>query len=274
MCLFIEHFRCFPIIAASEADLSKIRAFTISTCFCKIAAGCGDYWKSAMNELLPSAEADGLSQTRSSLLGRLHQWDDRQAWNEFFETYWRFIFRSSIKAGLTEDEAQEVVQETMITVAKKLRAADYEYRPQQATFRTWLSQIVRYMVLRVRRGRKVRSERISEIEPALGDAATEWSAMEQIPDPADPQKAEEDREWNQNFMDVAAERVKRQVNPKHYQIFACRVIEGRGVTETARDMGVSLAQVYLVTHRMGKLLRDEYERLKKGDPVLPPAGPR
>jgi RNA polymerase sigma-70 factor (ECF subfamily) len=50
--------------------------------------------------------------TRYSLLSRLQKWDDQESWKDFFDIYWRFIYSVAVKSGLTEDEAQDVVQET------------------------------------------------------------------------------------------------------------------------------------------------------------------
>jgi RNA polymerase sigma-70 factor (ECF subfamily) len=58
--------------------------------------------------------------TRQSLLARLKDWGDQESWREFFDTYWRLIHATARRAGLTEIEAQEVVQEVMIAVAKKM----------------------------------------------------------------------------------------------------------------------------------------------------------
>ncbi len=49
--------------------------------------------------------------TRDSLLSRLKDWNDRDSWKEFFETYWKLIYRTALQAGLNEAEAQDVVQE-------------------------------------------------------------------------------------------------------------------------------------------------------------------
>lgn len=223
-----------------------------------------------MSQLLPSQEPDGLSQTRSSLIGRLRHWDDSQAWSEFFETYWRYIYRCALKERLSEDEAQGVVQDAMIIVAKKVQSGDYGQERKVATFKTWLSRIVHYLVLRVYRRRHEHSRRIAQIEPSEEDGL-DLGGLEQIPDSTNPHEAEWDREWLQNFVDVAAERVKRKVKPAHYQIFACRVIQQRGAAETATELGVNIAQVYLVTHRITKMLREEFERLRKDRPVLPEA---
>ncbi len=59
--------------------------------------------------------------TRPSLLRRLKDTEDHQSWQEFHDLYAKLIFRFAIKAGLNEDEAQEVVQDTMIGAAKNLR---------------------------------------------------------------------------------------------------------------------------------------------------------
>lgn len=60
--------------------------------------------------------ADEFIPTRQSLLSRLKDWDDKASWRDFFNTYWKLIYSVSLKAGLRDEDAQEVVQETMISV--------------------------------------------------------------------------------------------------------------------------------------------------------------
>ena len=64
--------------------------------------------------------------TRRSLLGRLKNWDDLASWQEFFDTYARLIHRVAVKAGLNDAEAQDVVQETIIIVARKIPGFKYD----------------------------------------------------------------------------------------------------------------------------------------------------
>ena len=54
--------------------------------------------------------ADELIPTRWSLICRLKDWNDQVGWREFFDTYWKLIYSVAIKAGLTDAEAQDVVQ--------------------------------------------------------------------------------------------------------------------------------------------------------------------
>ena len=79
--------------------------------------------------------------TRESLLSRLRDWGDNRSWREFFDTYWHLIYGLAVKCGLTEAEAQDVVQETMISVAKQMPA--FKYDPGLGSFKGWLLQITR-----------------------------------------------------------------------------------------------------------------------------------
>ena len=74
--------------------------------------------------------------TRTSLLHRLKDCDDQTSWQKFYELYRDLIYRFALKAGLTETEAEEAVQETVIAVARNL--ADFKYDPAVCSFKTWL----------------------------------------------------------------------------------------------------------------------------------------
>ncbi len=67
--------------------------------------------------------------TRQSLLSRLKDWDDRESWKDFFNTYWKLIYGVAIKSGLSDAEAQDVVQEAVISVAKKMQGKQRSCRP-------------------------------------------------------------------------------------------------------------------------------------------------
>ena len=59
--------------------------------------------------------------TRGSLLDRLRDWEDQAGWRDFFDTYWKFIYGAAVRSGLSDHEAEEVVQETVVSVAKRCR---------------------------------------------------------------------------------------------------------------------------------------------------------
>src|SRR6266487_4462150 len=80
--------------------------------------------------------------TRRSLIERLADWGDQVRWQEFFATYWRLIYSAARQSGLTDAEAQEVVQETVITVARNIDKLKYD--PAIGSFKGWLLQITRW----------------------------------------------------------------------------------------------------------------------------------
>ena len=82
--------------------------------------------------------------TRYSQLARLKDWGDQTSWQEFFDTYWRLIYNVAVKAGLTDIEAQEVVQETVIAVAKKI--GEFKADPAHGSFGAWLMQMTRWRI--------------------------------------------------------------------------------------------------------------------------------
>ncbi len=193
--------------------------------------------------------------TRRSLILRLQDWQDQRSWDEFYRTYWRLIYAVAIKAGLREEEAWDVVQETILGIAKQSKKQMYD--PQQGSFKHWLWNMTRWRINDQFRNRK------KDTAMALGgDEATEVNPMEGIPDTSGSFEALWDEEWKNNLMKAALERVKMLVSPKQYQIFHCNVILGMSPTEIKKKLNVSAAQVYLAKHRIGAVLKRELEYLR------------
>ena len=62
-----------------------------------------------------SQNSDGWLPTRRSMLDRLKNWEDHDSWREFFDRYWRPICGVALRYGLTDSEAEEVVQEAVLS---------------------------------------------------------------------------------------------------------------------------------------------------------------
>jgi RNA polymerase sigma factor (sigma-70 family) len=197
--------------------------------------------------------------TRRSLITRLKNWDDHEGWRQFFQTYWKLIYSVAIKSGLTDSEAEDVVQETVVTVARTM--AGYRYEPGKCRFKTWLMRIARMRIVDQFRKREpgFTAHRRSRHSPPT-DTATE----ERVPDPAPFAETLWDEEWRKNLIDAAMDRVKRRVKPEHYQIFYLGVVKELGARHVARTLGVGTAQVYLVKHRVAAQVKREIQRLEKG----------
>src|SRR5262245_47494014 len=79
--------------------------------------------------------------TRRSLLSRLKRFDDAAGWQQFFDTYGKLIYGVARKAGLTDAEAEDALQDTVIAVSKSIGA--FHYDPGKCSFKTWLMALAR-----------------------------------------------------------------------------------------------------------------------------------
>ena len=207
-------------------------------------------------------------ETRPSLLKRLKSGDDSQGWEEFYRTYGGLIRFFAEKAGLTADEAEEVVQETAIGVARRL--PEFTYDPKVCRFKTWLLNLTRWRIQDQLRKRQ-KAGRLSQasnavnqsIQPADETATT--ATIERVPDPAVPEfGAEWDAAWEKNLLGRAMEMVRGQIPERQFQIFDLNVAKGWPAADVAQTLGISVARVYLTKHRVSDLVKKEVRRLERG----------
>jgi len=195
--------------------------------------------------------------TRRSLLSRLKDWDDQASWRDFFETYWRLIYNVAVKAGLSDAEAQDVVQETVLSVAKKMK--DFHYDPALGSFKGWLLTLTRW---RIADQFQQRQRRLAAPARTATDA-DRTATIERAPDPgASVLDALWEAEWRRNLTDAALQRIKKKVSPRQYQIFDCYVVKQWPARKVTRALGTSYTQVYLAKHRISRLLKTEIQQLE------------
>lgn len=213
--------------------------------------------------------SDGFERTRKSLIERLDDWEDQGAWDEFYRTYWRLIHRVSMKAGLPNDEAFDVVQETVLTIAKQWKKGK-TYDDEKGSFKNWLLNVARW---RIADQFRKRGKNPAAIAAASGFRQSEndesggrsTATIERFADPKDGLGKIWDEEWSENLTRVARERVKEKVSPKQFQIFDCYVIKEWAVAKVREELGVSMAQVYLAKHRVGALMKKEIGILRENE---------
>jgi RNA polymerase sigma-70 factor (ECF subfamily) len=201
---------------------------------------------------------DELIPTRATLIQRLKNWQDQSSWQDFFDTYWKLIYGVAIKGGLTPAEAQDVVQETMIAVARHMPS--FKYDPALGSFKTWLLNMTRWRI----------TDQLRKREPYFGyhssrqDTATGTRMMDKVVDPMGRDlDALWDTEWEKNLYEAALARVKRRLDPQKFQIFDLYVNKAWTPQKVAATFGISVDQVYLAKHRTSELIKAEVERLQE-----------
>ena len=206
---------------------------------------------------------DALLNTRRSLVERLGNLDDQASWRTFFESYGGLLYRVARAAGLSDTEAQEAVQETVITVARNIGGLHYD--PAAGSFKGWLLQTARWRIADQFR-RRERQGRLEASPPPLdGDGTPRTAFLDRLADPAGfDLETVWDGEWRASLLTAALDRVRRQVDPRQFQIFDCYVTRGWPAARVARELGVNIAQVYLGKHRVGTLLKKAVADLERG----------
>lgn len=202
-------------------------------------------------------ETDDFIPTRESLLGRLKDWKDEESWRVFFDTYWRLIYNAAIRAGLTESEAEDVVQETVLSVFKSMPR--FQYDAEKGSFKNWLMRLTGWRItdqLRKRGPTGCQSGRETE-------GADDTPIIERVADPVGLKlEALWDEEWERNLMQAAVASVRRRVDPQQYQVFDLYVVKGWPVSKVARTLRINPARVYLIKHRINHLIKREIIRLQ------------
>jgi RNA polymerase sigma-70 factor (ECF subfamily) len=210
-----------------------------------------------VEQLVMPANPNDLIPTRESLLSRLKDWEDRESWQDFFDTYWKLIYGMARKAGLSDAEAQDIVQETVLSVARKIEG--FKYDPAVCSFKSWMLQLTRWRIIN-QLNRRQREAGQTGLIPGQSD-----SIAEQIPDPTGfDLESIWDAEWEKNLLAAALERVKHHVDPEQFQIFDLYCLEQWPAQKVASTLGVGVGRVYLAKHRIGRLLKKEIKRLEFG----------
>jgi RNA polymerase sigma factor (sigma-70 family) len=206
-----------------------------------------------MATLRPKPEA---GTTRYSLLTRLHDWDDQEGWREFFELYWRLIYAAALKSGLQASEAQDVVQETVICVAKSIEK--FRRDRSRGSFRGWLRNIIRWRIADYlkKHGRNASGN---------GDGIVDYYSENIDEIAADPEtESIWQKEWQNHVFAVAVGRVKQKVKEEQYQMFDLYVMQQLPVREVAHRLRVTVGHVYVAKHRISSLIKKEMKLLESG----------
>jgi RNA polymerase sigma-70 factor (ECF subfamily) len=215
--------------------------------------------------------------TRQSLLARLKDWSQQTAWRQLDHDYGPLIRNVARKAGLTDAEADEVAQETLITVAKKI--GEFQHAGRRGSFRAWLYQQARWRIADQFRARAKAHPLASLAIPNADDAAkirsdSPTSGGSCVEETAGIVNSESDpvfdrlwnAEWEDHVRQSALARVKRHVSPRQFQLFELHVLQGLSVREAATAAGTTMAAVYMAKSRVGRLFRKEVKLVNASMP--------
>ena len=196
-------------------------------------------------------------QTRRSLLSRLRDFEDKESWQTFFDLYWRLLYNVARRAGLDDVDAQDVVQDAVMAVAREI--PQFRYDPERGSFKQWLFRILHRRVSDHFR-KLYRQPAHAGISPETLEETGNRDAIV-MRDGVSLSDAW-DQEWARSVLDAAIGQVRAQANPKHFQVFDYCVLKEWPVAKVAATLGINAAQVYLARHRVSQAVKRAARRIE------------
>ncbi|MCA9129753.1 MAG: sigma-70 family RNA polymerase sigma factor [Planctomycetales bacterium] len=196
--------------------------------------------------------------TRISLIIRLGEASDVQAWQEFAEIYAPALLGLARRRGLQPADAEDVTQEILFGVARAVQ----RFQPDQnrAMFRTWLSRIAHNLIHDFCEGRRRR--------PAAHAISDSW--LEKATQAGESASHDDfDEELRASILRLAAKRVQERVAPKTWNAFEQTAIQNRTAEWVSQEFGMTVGSVYVARCRVMSMLRNDVQQLLADCQVTP-----
>jgi RNA polymerase sigma-70 factor (ECF subfamily) len=186
--------------------------------------------------------------TRASLLVRLRDARDGEAWSQFVALYAPLVYGYARKQGLQDADAADVTQEVLRAVSGAIDRLDYD--PRRGSFRGWLFTIVR---------NKLRTFLEAKGRALQGSGDT--SAMERLAQHPAPDE-EWEAEYQRRLFAWAVERIRDDFQDSTWQAFWRTAVDGQSGKGVAAALGMTVAAVYLAKGRVMTRLKEEIEQVR------------
>ena len=200
-----------------------------------------------------AAAGDGDLRTSGTLLLRLRQLDDREAWGEFVEQYTPRIFAWCRRYRLQDSDAADVTQEVLGKLVKAIRTFDYDV--SRGSFRGWLKTVT---------NNAVRDFLEDLVRPGRGSGDTQIGgllAALQAPDAIQDLTASLEEEAERELLREAEARVQMRVQPNTWEAYRLTALKNVAASDAAAELGMPVSEVYVAKSRVLKMLREEVTRL-------------
>jgi RNA polymerase sigma factor (sigma-70 family) len=194
----------------------------------------------------------GLPVTRVTLLTRIKDGSDADAWREFVHLYGPVVYGFARKRGLQDADAADLMQEVLRSVA--LNAGKMEYDPARGTFRGWLYTVTRNKIYNFLASQRHRPR-------GSGDPASR-ERLDAVPDRSDDRDEEWELEYRRRLSARAMATIEHEFQANTWKAFWRVGVEGRSVQEVAAELNMTVGAVYVAKSRVLAHLREEVQRLQ------------
>lgn len=194
--------------------------------------------------------------TTSTMLARLHDFDDKDAWGRFVERFRRPLAVFARRFGLSDAETDDVVQESLLAFADAFRRGKYD--PAAGRLSSWLFGIA------YRQAANAQRKRAREAAKHV-DVGGQTTFFGRVPDEREAQVAW-DADWEQATLEACLSQVRGEVAENTYRAFELVVRQGVDPAAAATQLGMTRDAVYVAKHRVLKRLGELVRELEDASP--------
>ncbi|NBQ24501.1 MAG: RNA polymerase sigma factor [Verrucomicrobia bacterium] len=201
--------------------------------------------------------------TSPQLIQGLKDHCDASSWERFYHIYHPLLFRYACSLGLKPTEAEDLIQETVITVSKSI--GSFRHQTEGGTFKGWLYTIVKRKFIDLKRY-QTRKRQLDHVSLDNTEGSPDRLESDSLVQGQSPDQELWERDWESFVRQRAYNLLKEKFKIEYLQIFDLAINKDWGVAKIAEFMHINRASVYLKLHRMRRILRQEREALLHGKP--------
>lgn len=189
--------------------------------------------------------------TRASLLIRLRQPGNQEAWREFASIYSPLIYRIATRKGFQNADAEDLLQDVLVAVARGIDRL--EIGEDKGRFRGWLGRIARNLIVNAIEKRT---------RQALGVGGSEIAErLLQEPELSPEETSAYRLEFRREHFQWAARAIRPEFQPATWKLFWRTSVEGEPIGDVARELGLSIGAAYAARCRVLARLRKQVSEL-------------
>ncbi len=193
--------------------------------------------------------------TRLSLLLRIRDLNDAEAWNRFVDLYGPYVARWCQAMGLQEADTADTTQAVLVKLMSVMQS--WKLDSAKGSFRGWLRRVTHNVAIDLHRGWKERASGDSDILQGLAQLSdnsfeeTLWKSVETA--------------YQQELLSMASEQVQLRVQPQTWAAYHLSCVDNMSAKDVATKLQIAIGEVYVARSRVLKMLKSEVQRLEEQD---------
>ncbi len=186
--------------------------------------------------------------TRASLLLRVRDPKDSDAWADFDAIYRPLLMKFCSSSGLNHADGEDLVQHCMAAIHRHIQS--FEYDSKKGRFKGWLRTLVNNRIRDMYRRRKCDQAKTADFEREQRREPLPEDVFEKL--------------WLNEHLRLALRIVKQEVEKRSFEAYQRYAIDGQSVEQVCRAMDLNANQLYAIKFRLTRKIHQQMKELLDG----------